>query len=821
MNDLIPPGGFVIVVRNVFDPGSGRRVPFEGKFIDFLQAHYPTGFGDFNAHVFINQDLVKVEDFDREIGEDDYATLLLIPKDPVTAGTAFAAFLATYTASTVVATVAYYAAYAAVSAAISFAIDAVVNALVPKAKTDKRSAKRVYEISSSQNVPALGSVIPEHFGQLWFSPTLASQPYTYFDDNNQYLEEILLIGQGEYRIDAIRLGETLIGNFPPGVVQYWIFDKNTHKQMLGPIQQTTGVLEDVVTSYSVNNIDMSLNANYSWFGKVNNDGYNSFRSGTADPRDTFVIGETVNCRLTGAVNDGKTFTVRSMDSGELETNPECSTDGDDHNWYQLYDPTFDDGWRGWYDVCPAFKQTNLITVDFAWAGGINYIDSNGGIGKAFVTMTYEVQALDNSGNAVGAVTKGSWTVSGSTRNPIRKTFSITVTTGRYRIRIKKTSNDDRNTSSTTRTTWSALKAVCVNPTNMSAYGDVTLLVMRIFASNALSGGSADRVSVQATRKLQIKGAGALTATKNPIDAFVYIGSRVGGLDALQMDTLATQHTKFAGTTGFNYRYDDLTTVFEALQVVTGELRGTPSAYARKMGIMLDRAQTTDKWLFSDEQALSATVTVSIGRADLTTDGYRVEYQDSNSLSRFSYTYPTNAVNPSNVFQPGITDLATATAHAKYLWYKKSALRRVCEFETEFDGHNLEIGQRFAFNHSYSEWLSTGRVMAWTPSQITLDKVLDAIGSCFIVLRDQYGKPSGDLNATILPDGKTISVPGGMPFPIFTPFDGQDPTTVIIGTTDTVKRSYICHEITPSDGSVNVKGYGYDGEAYKYPIPGET
>ena len=70
--------GRIVVVDNVLDPTRPREYAHSGPFIDFLLEHYPEGFP--GAHlVAFNLKQLAVDDYDREVGEDDVVGLAIAP----------------------------------------------------------------------------------------------------------------------------------------------------------------------------------------------------------------------------------------------------------------------------------------------------------------------------------------------------------------------------------------------------------------------------------------------------------------------------------------------------------------------------------------------------------------------------------------------------------------------------------------------------------------------------------------------------------------------------------------------------------------------
>lgn len=139
---------------------------------------------------------------------------------------------------------------AAVSAGIMLAGTTLVSLMFPpptpsSIDTTREQASPNYTISSQGNQARLLEAIPVQYGRFRTYPDLASQPYTENRGNSQYLYQLFCISQGEIDVEAIRIEENAIGDFPD--VQY---------QLVQPYQSVTLFPDNVVTSAAVNNLEM-------------------------------------------------------------------------------------------------------------------------------------------------------------------------------------------------------------------------------------------------------------------------------------------------------------------------------------------------------------------------------------------------------------------------------------------------------------------------------------------------------------------------------------------------------------------------------------
>lgn len=132
---------------------------------------------------------------------------------------------------------AYAAVYWGARIALTLGGMALVNSLVPPPKPPTPQQMQAiaapsptYSLQAQGNQARLGSAIPVIYGRHLVYPDFGAQPYTEYAGNEQYLYQLLVIGQGEYRIEAIRIEDTVVQADP-------VQD--------GSIQAASGAWEDI------------------------------------------------------------------------------------------------------------------------------------------------------------------------------------------------------------------------------------------------------------------------------------------------------------------------------------------------------------------------------------------------------------------------------------------------------------------------------------------------------------------------------------------------------------------------------------------------
>lgn len=106
------------------------------------------------------------------------------------------------------------------SSVIGFAANQLVNAALfsnnqPSSHKQQFSASPspTYNLQAQGNRIRPGEVIPDCYGRHLHYPDFSADPYTEYAGNEQYLYQQFCLGQGEYSIEQIRIGEANISSF--------------------------------------------------------------------------------------------------------------------------------------------------------------------------------------------------------------------------------------------------------------------------------------------------------------------------------------------------------------------------------------------------------------------------------------------------------------------------------------------------------------------------------------------------------------------------------------------------------------------------------
>ena len=182
--------------------------------------------------VLVDGEPVLRQDWERSVGGDQVVVIMMLPQDrgggsnPLRIILTLAVIVAAaYFAPMAVAAMGITGTAATAATAIGTSLimaggTMLINAIAPPPSTNNNSlganapsASPTYSLQAQGNVARLGQPIPVQYGRLRIYPDFASQPYIEYSNNEQYLYQLMCIGQGEYSIEALQINDSPITSF--------------------------------------------------------------------------------------------------------------------------------------------------------------------------------------------------------------------------------------------------------------------------------------------------------------------------------------------------------------------------------------------------------------------------------------------------------------------------------------------------------------------------------------------------------------------------------------------------------------------------------
>jgi hypothetical protein len=396
---------------------------------------------------------------------------------------------------------------------------------------------------------------------------------------------------------------------------------------------------------------------------------------------------------------------------------------------------------------------NTVGIDVILPSGLYYVNDDGSLSAKSVTFLVESRPIDAVGSPTGAwATLYNNTISAANNTPQRYSWRFAVTPGRYQVRMSRL--DDKDTSSRAGHTavWAGLRAYMQD---VRQYGDVTLLAVRMQASNSLSQQASRKINVIATRKLPVWTGTGWTApqpTRSIAWAFAYMCKSVGLTDT-QIDLaalLVLQSTWQARGDTFDARYDQFMSFWEAVTKAGIAGRSKPLMQGGIMRLVRDQAATIPVAMFTTRSIVRGSFGLRFMLpSDDTADAIKATYFDETAWAPSTVTAKlpdSTAAKPAKIDLFGITNRAQAYREAMYQAASNRYRREIITFTTEAEGRIVSFLDLIAVQHDMPGWGQGGEVKAWDAATrtLTLTEPLtwQAGANHYIALRTRKGAVSG-------------------------------------------------------------------------------
>lgn len=376
----------------------------------------------------------------------------------------------------------------------------------------------------------------------------------------------------------------------------------------------------------------------------------------------------------------------------------------------------------------AGTEANFIGVDFVAPRGLYFAENNGSLSPKSISVAVEAREVGEDGVPVGAgtyTTLGTRTYTASSATPRRYSERYSVAPGRYEVRVKRTSTKDTSTRAGHDIVWGSLRAYLKDD---ATYGDVTLIAMRMRASDQLSSISSRKINVIATRRLPIWNGSTWstpTATRSIAWALAYACKQIGLTDAqIDLATLRQLDTTWAvrGDT-CDGRIDSTMAFWECLTRIGAAGRCKPYMQAGVTRFFRDQAAVLPVAHFGVRNIVRNSLSVDyIMPSQDTADAVSVSYFDGGSWrqKRVMAALPdSTAAKPAKMDLALVTSRAQAFKEGTYQAASNRYRRKVIKFTTEMEGFIPSFGDLIAIQHDMPGWGQGGEVVGWDVETSTL------------------------------------------------------------------------------------------------------
>jgi predicted phage tail protein len=271
-------------------------------------------------------------------------------------------------------------------------------------------------------------------------------------------------------------------------------------------------------------------------------------------------------------------------------------------------------------------------------------------------------------------------------------------------------------------------------------------------------------------------------------------------------------------------FNGKSTVYEALSAVTGPVAAEAMPTGGSLSVRYEGKRTVATQLFTEANIVRDSLALSYSLDKIGDfNGYQVEYRNPDDWQPAYVIWPNtadggprDALDPQPVSLFGCTSRTHALDYAKYLWNKKTRLRRRVSFSTELEGLIVMPGDKIKVQHTLADYGQGGQVLDWdvTTRTLTVDAdVTFKTGAHFVLLRAEDGTPGAPIGVTAGAESNELVLASMPSDPVYTARQGQT-THWAFGPGALQTREYIVDTVTPEAGvEVGIEATAYDDTVF--------
>ena len=409
---------------------------------------------------------------------------------------------------------------------------------------------------------------------------------------------------------------------------------------------------------------------------------------------------------------------------------------------------------------PTESAIDKIEIDIACQRGLYYANDSGSLNTKSVQWQVDARGIDDEDNALGDwFTLGIETLSANTVNGLYRTYTYSVAQGRYEVRATRLDDKDVSSRAGHELRWASAKGYIVSTPN---YGNVTLLAIKMKATNNLSQRSSRMVNCIVTRKLPTwsptTGWTGIEATRSIAWAIVDILKASYGAQltdkSIDLEELyrLDQTWSFRGDT-FNGVFDSKLTVYDALSRVCKVGRSVPYIQGGIVRFVRDEPKEIPVALFGPRNIVKNSLSIQyIMPSEDTADSVCVQYFSDKTWksSEITGTFAGSTSDKTATVELfGCTDKNQALREAVYMALANRYRRRIVSFSTELEGLIPSYGDLISITHDMPNWGTGGEIISVNGTTLTLSEpvVFEEGQNHYLALRTQTGELAGPYRIT--------------------------------------------------------------------------
>tara|TARA_Y100000590_G_C15742063_1_gene1020604 strand:- start:1166 stop:3460 length:2295 start_codon:yes stop_codon:yes gene_type:complete len=436
-----------------------------------------------------------------------------------------------------------------------------------------------------------------------------------------------------------------------------------------------------------------------------------------------------------------------------------------------------DDYQGAFTLNKPDSIINAIEVDLVAPSGLYYNNNSGGLDPKSVEVLIEARKIDYEGNPIGDFfTVITETITASQAKQVRRTFKADVEEGRYEVRAKRLTKESTEPRESTTITWSALKGYLATDVQ---YKDMTLVAMKMLATDNLSSQTSKKVNFIVTRKLPTWNPQTGWSEPVPTNSIAWAladicrASYCGNIpdENINLNQLyhLDQEYQLEGDT-FNAVFDSRLKLQEMLDRVGKASRTIIYHNLNTIDFVRDSFEDLESMMFTSRNILKDSLSIKyLLPTSETIDYVEATYFDEKTWTQktIDVTLPgSQKTKRTQMTMFGITNKEQVIRQAQYFLKTNKYRRKLVTFTTELEGSIPSIGSLIKLSYPMPQWGIDGVVQEYftktskidektnkTEHFLTLSEIInfEEGKQYFISLRDRYGVAKKSIEVVRTPD----------------------------------------------------------------------
>lgn len=393
------------------------------------------------------------------------------------------------------------------------------------------------------------------------------------------------------------------------------------------------------------------------------------------------------------------------------------------------------GWVGPFAANPVDTEATEIWTDIVLPRGLYYANDSGGLAERSVSWEVQARLIDAAGIPAGEwQTLGTETLTLATNTAQRLTKKYPVAAGRYEVRARRLDDKDTSARAGHEVRWFGLAARIAGETS---FGDITLLAVKMRATDNLSQRSSRLINCIVTRKLPVWSPTSGWSAPQPTRSIAWAVADAlkatygAGLADARIDVAglhALDEVWSARGDTFDAVFDASLTVWEAATRIARCGRAVPIQQGGVVRLVRDQPQSLPVALFGPRNIARGSFKIQyVMPGEDTADAVTVEYFSSRTWKPAEVTVnlPDSAqAKPAKVSLFGCTGKDHAEREGLYMAAANRFRRRLVTFRTELEGLIPTYGDLIAVVHDMPRWGQGGEVVAWDGTTLVVSEPLE-------------------------------------------------------------------------------------------------